>query len=358
MIKGYRKKNYISAISIAVLLLVISFLILQNGKTKNSNGIVILTFGINLIFFFALLIRSIKQNSFSLDMMFWLFSFFFFGIAPLLQYCTGIYNWNLSPSNSEIIVTNLFILVFSLCYCIGNAIGKRSRIKQQIVEFKIRKKRLNILLAFSFIITVFVLWKLGFRNLLSSSTSSLSDSSSSIDLIMNHGLRNISLFVVVMHILYCKEKKHVSGNTIIATVLFVITCFPTSLSRNMLASFYGGLFIILLEKHRNKRLITYAIIFGLVLVFPAINVFRYIFETEQSNLLISMVNNIRNTYTEAHYDAHQMFISIQQYTNKFGFSYGKQLLGVILFFIPRSVWPDRLHLPCWHNMSLPMWQHH
>ena len=335
------KRSFVSTYIITVLLIVIGYLILQGGQTRQNHTVVVLTFIINILLFFLLLIHAIRKNSYSLNMMFWLFSFFFFGLAPLLQYHSAIYNWNLSPQSSEIIKTNLYILIFSVCYFLGYVVGEKTRIRTKTIEYKTKKSRLDILLLISFLITVFVIWKVGFKNLLSSRTSSFGESGTSMDLIMNHVLRNIPLFTVVMHILYCREKKRINIKTIIAFILFLVSCFPTSLSRNMMASFYGGLFIILFEKYRKKRWITYAIIFGLVLVFPAINVFRTFFESSHSNILDSMISSIKGAYTEAHYDAHQMFISIQQYVSKFGFSYGKQLLGVLLFFVPRNIWSGK-----------------
>ena len=60
-----------------------------------------------------------------------------------------------------------------------------------------------------------------------------------------------------------------------------------------------------------------------------------------------------------------MFISIQEYVNQFGFSYGYQLLGALLFFVPRSIWPSKpygtgrmafeaLHQHWFTNVSAPL----
>ena len=54
-----------------------------------------------------------------------------------------------------------------------------------------------------------------------------------------------------------------------------------------------------------------------------------------------LLSNIQNVYLEGHYDAHQMFISVQKYVDRYGLSWGYQLLGAVLFFVPRSLWPTK-----------------
>ena len=91
----------------------------------------------------------------------------------------------------------------------------------------------------------------------------------------------------------------------------------------------------------KKRTFAFVILCGLVLIFPAIEVFRYIRTSANNDIGAMIVNSIKNTYLQGHYDAHQMFISVQRYVEKFGSTYGMQLIGALLFFVPRSLWPNK-----------------
>ena len=42
-----------------------------------------------------------------------------------------------------------------------------------------------------------------------------------------------------------------------------------------------------------------------------------------------------------HYDAWSELLATVKYVQVYGLTYGKQLLGVLFFFVPRSIWPDK-----------------
>ena len=104
--------------------------ILSGQVHINSELTVIASFLVNMVIFIVYLLKSINVHSFSFDMMYWLFNLIFFGLAPLLQYLTDIYAWNLDPTKSEVLKTNLLILVWSLCYIVGMSWARRVKPKK------------------------------------------------------------------------------------------------------------------------------------------------------------------------------------------------------------------------------------
>lgn len=337
-----KKKTFSFVLITAAVIFAVGSIILGSREHVQQGYGVVLSYGINIAVFFILLMASIKRYTYSFDMMIWLFSLFFFGFAPLLQFFTGIYSWELKPTQTEIIRTNVFILLFSICICCGKGIRvKVKRKKQAKCNYYIKKDRLRIYLVISFLIMLYYLYSVGFKNMLISATNVNDNLNSMMGMLVSHGFKNISLFTAVLYVMKCKGTKRVDVEAVLALLIFFISCFPTGLSRNMMGSFYGGLLLLFFDKKRDKRWLTYAIIFGLILVFPAANVFRNAATMSGESFSELVLSNIQNTYLEAHYDAHQMCISAQQYVSKFGFSYGYQLLGVLLFFVPRSVWPTK-----------------
>ena len=108
----------------------------------------------------------------------------------------------------------------------------------------------------------------------------------------------------------------------------------------MLASFYAGVFIVFLNKKSQSLWTSILIVLGLTVVFPAIDVFRYANENHFS-ISQAMQESIKDTYLTGDYDAYTMLIAIDRYVRAFGLTYGLQLVGAILFFVPRTVWPSK-----------------
>lgn len=335
------KKTFMAVVAFVGVIIATGVIILGSREHVQKNIEVISSFAINILVFAILLVKSVRRHTYSFEMMMWLFSLFFFGFAPLLQFFTGIYSWGLKPTSAELIRTNILILLFSICYCMGKCIRRNKRKIEKMQTLIVKSNHLRILLVCSGLITLYHLTAIGFENLLISETNVIEDLSSTMSILVTHVFKNVVLFTTVMYMVQCKEKKRISVEAVISFIFLLVSCFPTGLSRNMMGSFYGGLFLFAFDKKREKRWITYVILFGLVLMFPAANVFRNVATMSEENVLQVMIGNIQTTYLEAHYDAHQMFISIQQYVEKYGISYGYQFLGALLFFVPRSIWPSK-----------------
>ena len=74
-----------------------------------------------------------------------------------------------------------------------------------------------------------------------------------------------------------------------------------------------------------------------------INVFRYVDFHEYNilQLFSDSLKNITKNLTDGNFDAYVMFMKTQKYVQANGITYGKQLLGAIFFFIPRSLWNSK-----------------
>jgi len=336
--------KYKSLALTTMLFLIITILCKQvnNGQYRQSDFFILFTFSINITLFVYKLISSIRKHAFSLDMMFWLFNVFFMGVAPLLQYLSDIYMWSLNPTSYDIIRSNILILVWSLFYILGQHIKKEEN-EQETGKaiYTIRKNAIPILLSASIIITYYYLYAIGFKNLLFRSTNIIVGQNQMNMLITTHTFRNIVICTATLAMIDANKRGKITISLIIALICLLITCFPTGIERYMLAAFYLGLFINSFKKTRKGCWFSIVIIIGLVLVFPAINIFRNVLSSSNTNVLKMISDAIQNTYLEGHYDAHQMFISVQHYVQKFGITYMKQFLGTVFFFIPRIIWETK-----------------
>ncbi len=332
-------------IGISVLLALIGFFIVV-GKPQNAeiSVAVMLLFYVNITVSFIQLVKAIKDYPYSFRMMFWLFSLFFFGYAALVRYKAGVYSWNLVPENNEILIANLYVLLWFVSFWCGTKWKKEIHLpaklkKQEEREFS--ENRLILLDIAAIAAAAYLVYRIGIKNLFFRSTNTANWGSTMKSLLMTHGMKNLILFAAALSVLYVKVNKKCRIIYILTGLAFFIACFPTGLSRYMMAAFYVGLMILAVNKTGKGRWFAYVLVFGLVLAFPAVEIFRYDFRFHDGNVWNIIISSIKNTYLQGHYDAHQMIISIHRYVEVFGLSYGKQLLGAVLFFAPRSIWPSK-----------------
>lgn len=381
------ENRFLFLVLTGVMLFLVGVIIITNSGAVQFHPLAALGFLLNITLFMAQLLRAINRHPFSFDMMHWLFCLFFLGYAPFLQHLTNTYSWGLHPTVGEVICTNLICSLWSVCYLLGrdyrqipvllgfaervhalaqpvreklqSAASSFDSVAQKLIhrlnsdrlrdnsrlsahrKTSLKTKVLCVMLVCAVVCALCDLVFVGVLAQISRSTAAISTGNTALDLIANHGVNNLLLFVAVVFILEAKNSRKLQKRTVIALLCLFLACFPTGLSRNMMASFYAGLLIISFDKTRKGRWFSWAIIGGLVFIFPAMEVFRRIKTLQQSNLLELILDSFTSSYLEGHFDSHQMFISVARYVEQFGLSWGKQLLGALLFFVPRSVWPGK-----------------
>src|SRR5690606_19913121 len=121
-----------------------------------------------------------------------------------------------------------------------------------------------------------------------------------------------------------------------AMLLYQISPFNTS-------RFYLGFCVILIVYLFYAHKLTPAkfvwfILSGLFLAFPMLNYFRY---GLQGFEMPSLYHLMFDQLTELHFDAFANLIAVFRYAAESGYAYGFRLLGVVLFFVPRSLWPGK-----------------
>ena len=352
MMNRIRKKDLVFIFFFSLALIIVWLAIISNQNNSKLDIYALITFAINTIIVYIHLIESAKKNSFSFDTMFWLFSFFFFCTAPLIQFLTKKFAWNLVPSDLEILITNLYLTIWFIFYSVGWRSGlfrltfnKKKRLKtetnKKAHKYTINHSVLNVLLGVAVVIVLYYFKRVGIKNLLLRSTNiDSSIDSKAVSLLTNQGFHNALAFIAALHIIDAKQNG-AKIQTVLAVLCFFIGCFPTGIARNMAASFYIGMLIIMFDSSRKKRWITWIIYAGLIVVFPAINLFRNLNTFHSMPAMRYVVSNLQGTYLSGDYDAYQMIISVRRWIQRDGLTWGRQLLGVLLFFIPRSIWGSK-----------------
>lgn len=290
------------------------------------------------------------------------FSFLFFLAAPISQINSfeGIENSkfvNFFPYKESLVVyanilVSLFNFVFALSYIyikkiIKNYIPKPiDSNKQKYLPFTIL---IVLVLCFIVFITSYNFVRIEF------SRPSWIQSSSSIGfvLIWKKFFFMLPFTGIILCFQYFKKNKKNKNNLInifLFSCLFFIILFwfknPFTEKRNALGPIYLSLIYLIYPKLFNSNLKTiYFLFFIMIIVFPLSAIITHSdasFLEIYSNpyILIEQMKGggVSEAFNTLNYDAFANIMATIDYVHKFGFSYGYQLLGGLLFFIPRSIW--------------------
>ncbi len=310
---------------------------------KSIDTIVIISFWINILSSVLFCFRD--QNPFSARKMFYLFIFSFMGIAPLSQFCNEIATipGYANMQTKTYIICNLLIF-FSIIltevtyYLIPkHETAKRNRNSTQHKDAMIILPSSSVIqmLIFLLIIFCYFLYDKSF------SLSNIIIRPVIWELTYNQGWERVYQNVILLIpttffmyiLLFYPHKKYI----FLFGILFFIMRMPTAISRYNVALSYIPIFFIiffnLFRKNKNAFQIFFLTI--LLIVFPVLDYFRH------DNFEV-IFDRILQSYNLVNFD----FLNGQQFDTYQSFCFvvendiitnGKQLLGVLFFWVPRSL---------------------
>ena len=130
---------------------------------------------------------------------------------------------------------------------------------------------------------------------------------------------------------------------VVIIMCLLLTSFPTGIARYAMASIYGALFLTLFPQLKKNNFFIVAFMIGFVIILPFLNSFRRT-AFEDVNILLNLLKAVKNipvAWLAADYDAFTTMCMALEYVWAHGVTFFRQLLGVVLFFIPRAFWPSK-----------------
>ena len=305
------------------------------------------------VFFTSILIQilsiyNIFKNEnipYSLNKIFFLFSFFFFGVAPLVQFYKKISMWGMSLKESEYFYMNIIIIAIILCYSLlynllykVDSRNKHFTSNKKSIPEKLSIKQTIFLVALSIIsfLVVFTYNDYTIERMLIRGGEILDafnieeEESPTLGLIVNNFIRPLSMMCFLFYSLVKRRNKIV---LCILALLAIITCFPLGMARFAAAALYIPVLVLLIPIFRRKNVFSLTFISGLLIIFPFLNNFRDLSADAQIEIKPDF-----EMFTEGHFDSYHNFGLI---VSNDIITYGRQLLGVIFFWVPRVYWPDK-----------------
>lgn len=332
------KRKIVKNLLFYLMVLMVSLMIYRSGALYHQPRVLISNF---LILVLSLLLMIFGDKySYSMNKIFYLFVFFFFGIAPAIQYQEGIILWvDKFYSNQDYFMMNsliLFIMVmYHGLYTLFSHI-KPHYIERKIVEFNNRSKkmlnvRLLVVALLSLLISLFV-YRFNIDSMLIRGGSTIFTSEGMLSLIYFNFVRPIPAISLFFYKIKKNNNRYVE---VMLWIILLLTNFPSSAARFYIAAIYIPLLLIYIKRMDERYLLLNKILIaGLLFVFPLLDQLRQL--EHLSEFRLSAIDF--KMFIDGHFDSYQMFMYVV--INKV-ITHGRQLLTALLFFVPRSLWPGK-----------------
>ena len=335
---------------LGVLFLVLHAITISIGTITASNAVIYITFIVNGALWFFLLFKELLERPYSMKVIFYTFCLFFFYFAGIIQYISGRFPWVIYRDNDTVLKANIILFIFTLCYMLGSQLAVERNIdfssEKTIKEFKISHTRMMIISTVSLGVFMNKLIRVGFSGLFSRlSVREAIDygESSAFTLLIKQLLMALQCVAVLVAILGVKQDRKKISYFIFNFVLLLCTYPPGMISRYAVATIYGSIFILMFDSFKKNRNFILFFCVAYTILFPFLNNFRHtdFADVDTMKALSKTVEGIQTDWLAEDYDAYTTFTLTFDRVKSEGMSMGYQLLGVLLFFVPRTMWPNK-----------------
>ena len=297
----------------------------------------------------------------------------FFLVAPVSQYFNNIVLWDANKNHHTIesyLYADVLLMLFLICFSYGMIKARSKRkLKRPLNKSHNLTNSLSLFIILTVLHTLVFSWfyiNIGFPEMLFRKTNliEIGSASQSFGLVTSKYLKSFSVAIIFILIGNLKNKDFLKKSIVyLNLIIFFLMYFPTSAARFQIIGVFLGLFLFVNKDSLSKHVISNSLIIGLFIVLPILSVFRHV--TDFGVINISIINkSLSRGYSNGDFDTYQMFVNCISCVHNTGVTYGHQLLAVFLFFVPRSIWPDKpfgsghevanLNSLNFNNLSMPI----
>lgn len=279
---------------------------------------------------------------------FWLFTLIWLGLSPLAQVNSNSRPLPFEVSNSDYMQAGWIILVGLFAYVISyNKKPNYQRLNTKKL-LEVDPKLHTYYSGFASVLCVFLIYRNGaasywtsreeFTNILYG-TNAIDKSLGAIE----SSLNTVTIFVslVLYLIRWSKGTKFGSIDKLLFTLVMLLNIFvnnPVTQGRFWFTTVWGTVSLIVLWK--TKLIFMYfsliATLFVLV-IFPASDIYR----NANSERTLTLVSPVESLSRDGDFDAAEQIAWGARIVKEDGHALGRQILGSVLFFVPRSIWENK-----------------
>ena len=295
-----------------------------------------------------------------------IFNYLFFFLAPVFQ-ISAMNDLNFrfpndfAFSTSSVVFANLLILIFNMVFIFSYLYFKDKKLGKNNEQAKEVNFKYNTPLAILVLLAVCVaIAVFNYDYLLkdiSESVYIIKDESTSLLLLKKKFLFFTPLGGIVLTLKHLQMADKINSNTffvVFSLVIFIVLLFffknIFTEKRNTLGPIYIALIYLFFPKLLNSNAKFFLFMFlSMVIIFPLSSTLTHIDASlEQIFVKPSLIyesflrfGTISGAFESLHYDAFSNIMATAEYVKLYGLSWGYQLLGVCLFFVPRSLWTTK-----------------
>jgi hypothetical protein len=305
-----------------------------------------------------------------MELSFWTFTYLFMGLAPLIQMRSGVYPGTTPRLSVDLNSTAMVVVLVGIAFVwLGCLIPAKSEIGA--ISGAVNAGRLILLTTLALAVNAYYVMRVGAENFLKSRSElsiAIADvwSNTTIAAIVE-ACCTMPLLVTWLGLLQLrKQQKETARRT--AIVLPVLVCAALLFSVNPVSSpryLFGTVALSILaglgaySNGKRVRLMSGAFFLGLVFLFPLADAFRRSGTPDFSNI------SPMNSFGTGDFDAFSQLNNTVLFVQTNGVTWGRQAIGVVLFWVPRSWWPDKpmdtgillaqYRGYSFENLSAPIW---
>lgn len=338
-------------LAFAALGIVVPVLVLLSPDSGRSSAWMI-TFGVLAVAALRLSVLIARGERRMFEFIFWLFAYVFFGLAPTVQLradAMATTTAGLDPQLDAITATTAVVGIVS--FAIGFALAHRRRAAGSAEHARsperlgVSRTRLGILTLVALAASAYYVGSLGVSVLFSSRAEfSLVENARWPDPTTNAMIGAVSSFPILIaahgwwHFARGAESKAPRWIAWITTLVAMFITNPISSARYHFGVVWGS-FLGPLGAFRTRvrtSVMMLGIVFGLLFLFPIADMFRRlnVVNTERTGFLSEYEGN-------GDYDAFGQLSNAILYDATMPFRFARQFLGIVFFWMPRSIWRDK-----------------
>jgi len=334
-------------LSFVALGIVVPVFVLTSPDSGRSSAWTV-TFGVLFVAAIRLAVLIARGERRMFEFIFWLFAYVFFGLAPTVQLradAMATTTAGLDPQLDMITAATGVLGIAS--FAVGFALAHRRRVAHAAStdRFGISRARLGILTLVALAASAYYVASLGVGVLFSSRAEfSLVESARWPDPTTNAMIGAVASFPILIaahgwwHVARGAEGKGPRWIAWATTLAAMLITNPISSARYHFGVVWGS-FLGPLGAFRTRvrtSVMMLGIVFGLLFLFPIADMFRR----------LNVVNNERTGFLSEYegngdYDAFGQLSNAILYDATMPFRFARQFLGILFFWVPRSIWRDK-----------------
>ena len=281
-----------------------------------------------------------------MEFSFWIFTYVFMGLAPLVQMRSDIYPTTTPGLLLRLNFSALFVIVVGTIFTlIGCLVSRPSR--ESLAAAAVNRSRVLLLALIALGANAYYVAKVSpinfFRSRTDLNQAEADQWSNSALATIVASLCTMPLLVACLGLLQLWRQRKETGQTSYPLLLIVLVC-ALLFSVNPISSpryIFGTVILSLLAgigayaTPGRVRRMSLAFLIALVFVFPIADAYRRSQSPDLSDL------GLINSMTSADFDAFGQVNNTVLYVMNEGITWGRQAAGVLLFWVPRDYWPNK-----------------